>query len=117
MKRATRKTGPHIAMRIGLYQDRQLGHDVFEGHNDIASRQGTVYFGKAGRSLSSDKLQLLSDSIADGVNCNLFVARRSKAGYECSLARILSLRSTSRSLLQTLNSCRTSLMLVREGNV
>jgi hypothetical protein len=57
MKSASKRTGPHIAMRIGSYQDRQLGKDVIEAHNDVVNRQGTVYFGKAGRGLSSVKLQ------------------------------------------------------------
>jgi hypothetical protein len=148
----------HIAMRIGSYQDRQLGKDVIEAHNAVADFSGKVFFGKAGRSLSADKLQLVRDALAQGSKCCLIVIRRSGDQYQCFMApihslpdasfrpdlrlvpeyyhdlaheiglwmeigkfvaadnaliRSLVLASNSRSLLETLDSCRTSLMLVK----
>ena len=162
MKKAAKTNGMHIAMRIGSYQDRELGKDVIEAHNDVLKRQGTVYFGKAGRGLSADKLQRVRNSMFDGASCNLVVIRRLKSGYQCFLAPIVSLPSSSfrpelrfvpsyyhdlvkeielwievaaftlsnanlleslalasnsRPLLETLGSCRTSLMLVTEETV
>jgi hypothetical protein len=161
MAKSANRAATHIAMRIGSYQDRQLGKDVIEAHNAVADRHGKVFFGKAGRSLSADKLQSVQDALAQGSKCCLIVIRRSGDQYQCFTAPILSLPaalcrpnlrlvpeyyhdlvneiglwvevekfvaadnafiqslvlvSNARSLLETLDSCRTSLMLVQGAN-
>ena len=160
MKKAATATPLHLVVRIGSYQERNLGKDVVSAHNEVVERCDRVMFGKAGRILSADRLQAIRDALAEGAESKLIVVQRLRDGFVCHAAPILSLpqssyqpnarlvpryyhdlindirlwveigmlvpvkeaflqsmslTSNAHSLLATLNSCRTSLMLVQEG--
>ena len=49
----------HIVLRIGSYQDKKLGANIINAHNNIVQKYQKALFGKAGRGMVEKKLQIM----------------------------------------------------------
>lgn len=155
----TSKDIPHVVLRIGSYNERNIGENVIELHNQVAKELGSVFLGKAGRGFSEQNAQRLERALSSGQECKLILVTRKGShveGYGAYLKRVLptgerpdkcrvpkyyqdlldeidlwfeigelnplvlevmtklELFSNQRPLIETILTCRTSLMIVKE---